>query len=298
MKVAALGLALTLACASAQVNRPQTPQPPFPYRSLDVIVPSKAPGIRLACTLTMPDDDGPHRAMLVLAGSGPQDRDGNVFGHKPLLVMADYLTRRGTTVLRCDDRGTGNSTGRFLGSTTADFSLDAEGAFEYLSKRPGVTKAGIGGQSEGALIAAMVASRRQSAGFIVMLAGPGVKGETLGYAQAEAIQRAQKLPEDYIRSHRKMMAEMIALARTGATETQLLRHARVKFATIPDAEVAITLPELFHFPFHFQQTGQHVAKLRVEFFSFVKIIVAEMALKIDLHRALVCVAGSLQQAID
>jgi predicted acyl esterase len=142
MKTPVVELVVGLACLNAQPNRPQTPQPPFPYHSGQVTVTSKVPGVTLACTLTIPEGGGQHPAILLVTGSGPQDRDETVFGHKPFLVVADYLTRRGIAVLRCDDRGTGKSTGRFLGATTMDFSLDAEGAFNYLLKRPEVTKVG------------------------------------------------------------------------------------------------------------------------------------------------------------
>lgn len=156
---------------------------------------SDAPGVSLACTLTFPEGEGAHPGLLLLTGSGPQDRDETAFGHKPFFVMSDYLTRRGLSVLRCDDRGVGGSNGRFLGATTTDFSLDAEGAFRYLAKRSEISRAGILGHSEGANIAAMVASRRRDAAFVVMMAGTGVTGEQVGYSQAAAIHRASGWPE-------------------------------------------------------------------------------------------------------
>jgi pimeloyl-ACP methyl ester carboxylesterase len=185
--------------------------------------------------------------MVLVTGSGPQDRDETILGHKPFLVIADYLARRGVIVLRCDDRGTGKSTGRFLGATTADFSLDAEGAFNYLSKRPEVAEAGIGGHSEGAVIAAMVASRRRDVAFVVMLAGPGLSGEKVGYAQAAAIQRARGMPEREIEANRKMQQAMIALARTGASDAEMRRQGREKFAAIPDTgRIILLLKDPWH----------------------------------------------------
>lgn len=183
----------------------------------------------------------------MVTGSGPQDRDETVFGHKPFLVISDYLTRRGVAVLRCDDRGTGRSTGRFLGATTTDFSLDAEGAFKHLLKRPEVLKVGILGQSEGANIAAMVASRRRDVTFVVMLAGTGLTGEQVGYSQAAAIRRASGMPEDEIERHRGMIKALIVLARSGASEGEMLRQARGKFGSIPDAErIARLLSDPWH----------------------------------------------------
>lgn len=241
MRLSASGLVLILVCLHAQPKRPQTPQPPFPYHSQEVRVPSKATGVTLACTLTIPEEEGPHPAMVLVTGSGPQDRDETVFGHKSFLVIADYLARHGVGALRCDDRGTGKSTGRFLGGTTADFSLDAEGAFNYLLGRPEFKRVGIAGHSEGAVIAPMVASRRAAVAFEVMLAGIGVRGDRVGYAQAAAIQRAKGLPEEAIERNRKMRQILIALARAGATEGEMRRQVREKFATIPDSERIILL---------------------------------------------------------
>lgn len=246
MRIAAIGLAL-VSIGYAQFKRPQRPQPPFPYRTEELTIPSKAPGIRLACTLTIPEGEGGHPAILLFTGSGPQDRDETVFGHKPFLLIADYLTRRGIAVLRCDDRGTGKSTGRFSGATTADFSLDAEGAFSGLVKRPEVTKAGIGGHSEGANVAAMVASRRRDVAFLVMLAGIGVNGEQAGYAQAAAIRRASGMTGDEIQRELSMQKALIRLARSGAAPGELLRQAREKYRAIPEAErIALLLADPWH----------------------------------------------------
>ncbi|HLK64773.1 MAG TPA: alpha/beta hydrolase [Bryobacteraceae bacterium] len=241
MRISVSGLTLMLVCLHAQPKRPQTPQAPFPYQSQEVSVPSKAAGVTLACTLSVPQGEGPHPAMVLVTGSGPQDRDETVFGHRPFLVIADYLARHGVGTLRCDDRGTGKSTGRFLGATTADFSLDAEGAFNYLSNRPEFKKVGIAGQSEGAVIAPMVASRRPAVAFVVMLAGVGVRGDIVGYSQAAAIQRARGVPEEAIQRNLKMQQTLIALASSGATEGEMRRQVREKFATTPDSERIILL---------------------------------------------------------
>lgn len=235
------GLAVMLVCLHAQPKRPQTPQAPFPYDSQEIRVRSLAPGVMLACTLTIPQGEGPHPAMVLLTGSGPQDRDETVFGHKAFWVMADYLARHGVGALRCDDRGTGKSTGRFPGATTADFSLDAEGAFRYLLNRPEFKRVGIAGHSEGAVIAPMVASRRAAVAFVVMLAGVGVRGDRAGYAQAAAIQRAKGVPEEAVERNRRMQQALIALARNGATESEMRRQARERFATVPDSERIILL---------------------------------------------------------
>ena len=138
-------------------NRPQEPQPPFPYEVLDVEFDNPEAGIRLAGTLTIPAGDGPHPAVVLISGSGPQDRDETVFGHRPFLVLADYLTRRGIAVLRCDDRGIGESTGDFAVATTPDFASDALAAVAFLRNRPELDhgRTGLAGHSEGAIVAPM-----------------------------------------------------------------------------------------------------------------------------------------------
>src|SRR5262249_14139148 len=124
---------------------------------------------------------GPFPAVFLITGSGPQDRDESLLGHKPFLVLADYLTRKGIVVLRADDRGFGKSTGSFANATTADFADDAESAVVYLKGRRDVEakKIGLIGHSEGGLVAPMVAARNEDVGFIVLIAGPGVPGDQI-----------------------------------------------------------------------------------------------------------------------
>lgn len=172
--------------------RPQTPQAPFPYRSEDVVIPTPAPGVQLAGTLTVPEGPGPFPAVLLITGSGQQDRDETVFGHKPFLVLADALSRRGIAVLRVDDRGVGGSTGPVATATSADFALDAGAAFAFLEARPEIAsdRVGLIGHSEGGTIAPLVARADPRVAFIVMIAGPAVSGGDLLVEQSRAIQQA------------------------------------------------------------------------------------------------------------
>ncbi|MBN1108830.1 MAG: alpha/beta hydrolase [Bacteroidales bacterium] len=167
------------------LNRPQEPTPPFPYISEGVTFMNEIAGIELAGTLTYPRGDGPFPAVILVSGSGSQNRNEELMGHKPFLVIADHLTRNGIAVLRYDDRGVGQSKGSPLNSTTADFATDAEAAFLYLRKRKEIDSGyiGIAGHSEGGLIAPMVASRNPETAFIISLAGTGVKGETIMHTQ-------------------------------------------------------------------------------------------------------------------
>lgn len=177
----------------AELARPQTPVPPLPYRAEEVAFDNaEAPGVRLAGTLTLPQGNGPFPAAILISGSGPQDRDETVFGHKPFAVWADALTRRGIAVLRYDDRGTAASTGDFAAATSADFATDADAAFAYLAARPEIDGRRIGliGHSEGGTIAPLVAQEGVPVAWIVMLAGPAVSGEALLIEQSRATQIA------------------------------------------------------------------------------------------------------------
>lgn len=172
--------------------RPQNPQKPYPYREEDVSYDNKVQGDKLAATLTIPPGNGPFPAVVLITGSGPQDRDESVFGHKPFLVLSDYLTRHGIVVLRADDRGIGKSSGDFSTATTADFATDTEAGIAYLKTRTEVNPKMIGliGHSEGGVIAPMIAARNSDVAFIVMLAGSGVPGDEILVAQTELITEA------------------------------------------------------------------------------------------------------------
>jgi pimeloyl-ACP methyl ester carboxylesterase len=169
-------------------RRPQNPVKPYPYRAEDLQYENPRAGIELAATLTIPPGKGPFPAAVLITGSGQQDRDESLLGHKPFLVLSDYLTRRGIAVLRSDDRGAGGSGGDFAKSTTADFATDTEAAVAYLKTRPEVDPHRIGliGHSEGGVIAPMVAARNRDVAFIVMMAGTGVPGDQIVTAQVVA----------------------------------------------------------------------------------------------------------------
>jgi pimeloyl-ACP methyl ester carboxylesterase len=175
-----------------QVVRPQTPSKPYPYYAEDLTFENKKARITLAGTLTLPKKDGIFPAVVLITGSGAQNRDEELLGHKPFLVLADYLTKNGIAVLRFDDRGTAASTGNFKTATTLDFSTDVEAAVNYLQTRKEINKNKIGlvGHSEGGMIAPMVASKSKDIGFIVLLAGPGIDGAKLLLLQERLIGKA------------------------------------------------------------------------------------------------------------
>jgi len=179
------------------VNRPQEPKPPYPYLEKEVIVKNDIAKIELAGTLTIPDKGGPFPTVILITGSGPQDRNEELMGHKPFLVLADYLTRKGIAVLRCDDRGMGKSTGKFSTATTLDFATDVSAAIDFLKTRKEIdtTRIGLAGHSEGGLIAPIVASERKDVAFIILLAGPGLTGEKILLMQSAIFNKNAGLNE-------------------------------------------------------------------------------------------------------
>ena len=182
------------------VKRPQEPVPPFPYYSEDVTFQNKNANITLAGTLTLPHKDGNYPAVILITGSGPQNRNEELLGHKPFLVLSDYLTRNGIAVLRYDDRGTAQSSGDFKTATTFDFASDVESAIAWLKTRKEINEKKIGllGHSEGGLIAPIVASKSRDVDFIVLLAGPGFPGDKLMLLQKEKIEQAMHTDEGEI----------------------------------------------------------------------------------------------------
>ena len=175
------------------LNRPQEPKKPYPYREEEVAYENPAAAIKLAGTLTLPGGDGPFPAALLITGSGPQDRDETVMGHKPFWVLADHLTRRGIAVLRVDDRGVGGSGGDPALATSLDFSGDVLAGIAYLKGRKDIDPKRIGliGHSEGGLIAPLAASQNSvDVAFVVLMAGPGLTGEEIMVLQGKLISQA------------------------------------------------------------------------------------------------------------
>lgn len=183
-----------------QQSRPQDPKPPFNYHIEDVIFRNEKEGFDLTGTLTIPEGDGPFPAVVLVSGSGQQNRDEELMNHRPFWVIADYLTRQGIAVLRYDDRGIGGSGGEVGMATSMDFSYDAEAAFDFLrsQKLIDASKVGILGHSEGGIINFMVSARRPEVAFLVSLAGSAVKGTEVLKAQGEAINRASGMTEEMI----------------------------------------------------------------------------------------------------
>jgi fermentation-respiration switch protein FrsA (DUF1100 family) len=186
-------------------TKPQEPVEPFPYLSEDITFKNETEGINLAGTLTMPSEGMNFPAVVLISGSGPQDRDEALLGHKPFLVLSDHLTRQGIAVLRYDDRGTAKSEGEFSTATSADFKTDVAAAVKYLKSRKEIDAKNIGliGHSEGGIIAPMVAVESEDVAFIVLMAGTGIRGDELLLRQSELIGRATGMSERQLKLARE-----------------------------------------------------------------------------------------------
>jgi pimeloyl-ACP methyl ester carboxylesterase len=239
-----------LAKELAPRKRLQDPVKPYPYREVEVSYENtSATGVTLAATLTLPQGIGPFPAVLLITGSGAQDRNEEVFGHRPFLVLADYLTRHGFAVLRADDRGFAKSTGNFASATTADFATDAEAGIAFLKTRPEINPRKIGfiGHSEGGLIAPMVAARNPDVAFIVMMAGPGVPGDQIIPEQTRLITEAGGGTHEAAEKAAVQQRELLALVRqeNGANNAALEKKLREKLgADVTEGQAGATLQRL------------------------------------------------------
>ncbi len=187
--------------------RPQLPKKPYPYKSEDVYFVNKKDNIKLGATFTCLQKSGKFPAVVLISGSGAQNRDEELMGHKPFLVLADFLTKNNIAVLRFDDRGVGESEGNFQSATTFDFAEDVKWAIEYLKSRNEVDKNKIGliGHSEGGIVAPIVALNNSSVRFIIMLAGPTIRGDKLLLAQNKLILKDMGMDDDTLKKYLKEM---------------------------------------------------------------------------------------------
>ena len=197
-----------------KVNRPQEPKEPYSYYSEEVNFSNTSAEIVLAGTLTLPKATGTYPVVIMITGSGPQNRNEELAGHKPFLVISDYLTKNGIGVLRYDDRGAGESTGDFTTATSVDFASDVQSAIAYLKTRKEVDKHNIGliGHSEGGIIAPMVAVQSKDVKFIVLMAGTGIPGSELLSIQGRLIAKAMGKSDVEIEKSAEIRDKMISMA--------------------------------------------------------------------------------------
>ena len=242
------------------VLRPQEPQVPYSYHSEEVTFQNKTDKSILAGTLSLPQKDGYFPAVILITGSGPQNRDEELLGHKPFLVLADYLTKKGIAVLRFDDRGVAKSTGDFQKATTLDFAKDVQAGVDYLRTRKEIDKSKIGliGHSEGGVIAPIVAGNSNDIDFIVLLAGTGIRGDKLMLLQKEKIERQMGVPESEIRKGQEIFKGAYALVLASSEndtnlKTKINSYLKLQFGDkISEAQISgltsqITSPWMVNF---------------------------------------------------
>ena len=216
---------------AASQLRPQEPQPPYPYIEETVSYLHPTGQFNFAATLTKPTGKGPFAAAILISGSGPQDRDETLAGHKPFKLLADHLTRQGYAVLRFDDRGTGESQGTFSGTTIDNFATDVQAAFEYLQGRSDIKpdKIGLIGHSEGGVTGPIFAAHQAKVAFVVMLAGLGVPGNQLWAAQQRDIGLASGMSDG------DLIYQVHYKAATLAAEGASLDEVKAVFSAVPGA---------------------------------------------------------------
>ncbi len=198
------------------INRPQEPKAPFDYQIEEVKFKNTKDQITLAGTFTYPNGDGPFPTVILISGSGGQNRNEELFNHKPFWVIADYFAKNGIATLRYDDRGIDNSEGFFATSTSEDFAEDAKAGVDFLKIHPKVnaSKLGIVGHSEGGMIAPMISASDSSIGFIILLAGPGIPIDELMTLQNIEVSKAAGLAESTIKENAALNHKCYAIIKT------------------------------------------------------------------------------------
>ena len=203
------------------LNRPQMPKKPYPYKEEEVTFINENDGTRLEGTLTIPDGKVPFPAVILISGSGAQDRDESFFGHKTFLVITDYLTRNGVAVLRFDDRGVGGSSGDHLQATSKTNSEDIIYATGFLRSRKDIHKRKVGliGHSEGGLIASIVASKCPQIAYIILLGAPGTSIEENLYQQNEMIRMAEGESSNMIGLYNSLQKQIFSIIKEEANDS-------------------------------------------------------------------------------
>lgn len=225
--------------------RPQEPSKPYPYHTETVSFPNPKAGISLSGTLALPKKTGNFPAVILISGSGPQNRDEEILGHKPFLIISDHLVRNGMAVLRYDDRGVGESSGDFKTATTTDFATDTQSAFDYLASRAEINpkKIGLIGHSEGGIIASMVAAQSTDVSFIILLAGPGVSGDQILLKQQSLIAKTDGASEAEIAQNTKAAAKLFAIVAASDNLQKLKTDLTNTLNTQIEKEQSIKVPK-------------------------------------------------------
>ena len=221
-----------------KMERPQEPKPPYPYISDEISFEDAKTGMKYSGTLMLPDSGGPFPAAVLITGSGVHDRNEEIFGHKPFLVIADYLTRRGIAVLRVDDRGIAGSTGNKMTITSADHAKDVIAEIEFLKGRTDINpdKIGVIGHSEGGMIAPMVAVQSKDVSFVVLLAGTGMTGEEIIVRQTRLIGKSEGATEEEMDREVGRMEKEYTIMKASDDSAIVAKNLKEYLTTLPGME--------------------------------------------------------------
>ena len=231
-----------------EFKRPQTPKEPFPYIVQDVSIRNETADITLDGTLTMPEGDGPFPLAILISGSGRQNRDSDILGHKPFHVIADHLAKNGVAVIRYDDRGVSKSTGTFSKATTEDLAQDAEAVFSYAETLDKIDKSKVGiiGHSEGGMIAPWIASRNSKVDFIISLAGPGVPISDLMTYQNVSILTQSGMSEEGLQTTKESLPKIYALVNQDKEPSEifdtLISEVHTYYDALPEKDQKLLAP--------------------------------------------------------
>lgn len=197
----------------------------------EVIYRNKEAGLRIAGTLTLPGTEPPYPAVILISGSGPQDRNETIFGHRPFLVLADYLSQCGMAVLRCDDRGVGKSEGDYYQSTIKDFATDVVAGFTYLRTRSDIDPAQIGiiGHSEGGIVAPLAATIAPDIAFVVLMASTAMTFEDIFYLSNDLMAKAKGAAPETIAKQRTMHQRLYGILKQETNIAACKEQLRVLF---------------------------------------------------------------------
>lgn len=225
-----------------KLNRPQEPKKPYPYIEEEVSYENEKAQIKLAGTLTLPRSGGPFPAVILITGSGAQDRNETIVGHRPFLVLADHLTRNGIAVLRVDDRGVGGSTGNVLDATSEAFAGDMLAGVKFLKNRKDVRPGQIGliGHSEGGIIAPIAAAQSPDIAFIILMAGTGLTGEDILHSQSDLVLKAAGASDEIIALQHSALRQILDVMKSqkdrSAAEKEIRRVMTDVFSKLSPKE--------------------------------------------------------------
>lgn len=233
-----MALKLNLYRGNTKLKRPQEPFPPYDYVEEDIVFRNKKDSLNLAGTLTYPQSDGSFPAVILISGSGPQDRNSYIMGHKPFLLLAHELTQSGIAVLRFDERGVGLSEGEFENATLEDMIEDVKSGFEFLKNRPEIqaNRIGLIGHSLGGILAPKIASE-EDISFLVLLAAPAVNGDEMMLKQRSDFLELRGLSPTQIEKSNEMYSATYEYILTTDAEGEELQNGLMQFYKDNYAEV-------------------------------------------------------------